>query len=116
MTLPKLYRNVWLKIEWLKDECVNGEHEQTGGDIYIEASRVKHPDNTWFWKISDYDKEYHEYELKMAGYFDEYDEFYYDISCEVREDFDERNLGYTWDRLTIKQQQNQEYLETSIPF
>lgn len=107
MKLPKLYRKVWLKIEWLKDECVNGEHEQTGGDIYIEAKRVKNPDNTWFWQMSKWDIEENLWELRMAGYFDGEGEFMYDVSYDVRTYFNERDLGFSYNRPTIKKQLEQ---------
>jgi len=110
MKLPKLYRKVWLKIEWLKDECINGEHEQTDGHIYIESRRVKNPDNSWFWKIDPLDIENNRWELEMAGYFCEYDEFYYELEYKNPYPWNEGDWCYAYQRPTIKQQVTQQDL------
>ncbi len=107
MELPKLYRKVWLKIEWLKDECVNGEHEQTEGYIYIEARRVKGSDNLWFWKIDTCDVENNRWELEMAGYLSEYDEFYYEVVYKNPNPYKEGDWCYPYQRMTIKEQLEQ---------
>ena len=121
MKLPKLYRKVWLKIEWLKDECVNGEHEQTCGDIYIEAKRVKKPDNTWCWQVSNWDIEENRCTLEMAGYFDGDDEFMYDIELKNpnHSPYNEGDWCYAYQRLTIKEQIDQKsYIQEleDLPF
>ena len=107
MKLPKLYRKVWLKIEWLKDECINGEHVQTDGYIYIESRRVKSPDNSWFWQIDPWDIEENRWELEMAGYFDGEDEFYYALEYKNPSPYNEGDWCYAYQRPTIKEQLSQ---------
>ena len=110
MKLPKLYRKVWLKIEWLNDECINGDHVQTDGNIYIESMRVKNPDNSWRWQIDQFDIENNRWELEMAGYFCEYDEFYYELEYKNPYPYNEGDWCYAYQRPTIKEQAAQQDL------
>ena len=47
--LPRLYRVVSCKIEYVHDYCVNGEHDQRCGDYWIQARRVIDEELGWKW-------------------------------------------------------------------
>ncbi len=47
--LPKLYRVVSCKIEYVHDYCVNGEHDQRCGDYWIQVRRVLDDELGWKW-------------------------------------------------------------------
>lgn len=47
--LPKLYREVGCKIEYVHDHCVNGEHDQRCGDYWLQVKRVKCDKLGWKW-------------------------------------------------------------------
>ena len=58
----KLYREFWAEFEWLHDECVNGEHEQTDGTFLLRLVKVIGQDGMPMYKhicdgfnASDYD-------------------------------------------------------------
>ena len=48
-----MYSVVWCKIEWVKDYCVNGDHDQQVGDHWLQVRRVIDTDNgNWKWVIA----------------------------------------------------------------
>lgn len=47
--LPKLYKEVGCKIEYVHDYLVNGEHDQRCGDYWLQVKRVKCRDLGWKW-------------------------------------------------------------------
>lgn len=115
MELPKLYRRCWVKLYWLTDTCEGGEHVQRDGYYHLKARRALKPDKSWFWQLDKWDAEQCKYELSLVDDLDNEDMFEGVVYKEPFP-FDERNLGYTWSRRTIKQQKNQEWLGESIPF
>ena len=54
MKLPKLYRKVYLKFEWIIDGLQGGEHYQDWGFNYIPAMRVLDTKGNWFWSVVDW--------------------------------------------------------------
>jgi hypothetical protein len=115
MELPKLYRVCWVKLYWLTDTCEGGEHVQRDGYYHLKARRALKSDKSWFWQLDKWDAEQCKYELSLVDDLAPEDMFEGFIYKEPFP-FDERNLGYVWNRPTIKQQKNQEWLEQSIPF
>lgn len=102
MKLPKLYRVCWVKLYWLTDTCEDGEHVQRDGYHILKARRALRPDKSWFWQIDKWDARQCERELSQVDDLNPEDMFegviYKDPYL-----FDERNLGYTWSRSTIKE-------------
>ena len=47
--LPRMYSIVWCSIEWVRDYCVNGEHDQQVGHYLIQVRRARNDDNSWSW-------------------------------------------------------------------
>ena len=117
MELPKLYRVCWVKLYWLTNTCEGGEHVQRDGYFHLRARRSLRADKSWFWQIDKWDRNCDDvkYHLEMA------------LECEPENQFegwvykypfpfDERNLGYAWNRPTIKDQKYQKILEAEIPW
>jgi len=52
MSPPKLYRVVYLEIEWLTDTCEGGEHVQRSGIYYVPA-RLVISEGVRLWQILD---------------------------------------------------------------
>ncbi|MFT5450846.1 MAG: hypothetical protein ACI9N9_000326 [Enterobacterales bacterium] len=116
MKLPKLYRVCWVKLYWLTDTCEGGEHVQLDGYYHLRARRVLNIDKSWFWQIDKWDAEQCKWELSMVDDLDPKDMFE-DVVYKNPCTWSERDyLGYTYNRYTIKQRENQDYLESSIPF
>lgn len=55
MKLPKLYRVVYLELEWLTNTCEGGEHVQRSGYEYPRA-RLVIIDGMKSWQIIDKDR------------------------------------------------------------
>ena len=73
--LPKMYRVVYAKIEWITDTLEGGEHVQRCGDYYSQVRRVITP-NGWKWQaLWKNDVDYHWYqwldETPWTGYEDD---------------------------------------------
>lgn len=49
MKLPKLYRKIWIKWEWVSDECWDGFHHQDSGYHYYQVRRVISDSGDWDW-------------------------------------------------------------------
>lgn len=64
MKLPKLYRVVYLELEWVTDECWDGDHYQDTGVVYPRA-RVVIKGGVKVWQIIDTET------AKIALYDDE---------------------------------------------
>lgn len=62
MKLPKLYRKVWIKWEWMTGHCFGGVHIQNSGVEYFQIYRTKSSDNKWYWKLVDESKEHNTWE------------------------------------------------------
>lgn len=103
MKLPKLYRVCWVKLYWLTDTCEGGEHVQRDGYFKLRARRVLRQDKSWFWQIDEWDRNCGDvkYHLEMAEEERPEDQF---EGWEYKEPypFDERNLGYSYNRQAIK--------------
>ncbi len=54
MKPPKLYRVVYLELEWVRDECWDGEHHQSCGMVYPRA-RVVIKNGVKTWQVIDVD-------------------------------------------------------------
>ena len=108
MKLPKLYRKVYLKFEWIIDSLQGGEHCQDWGYNYIPAMRVLDTEGDWFWSVIDWC----EFKDEHKEYFDKYNHH----ECDGWSDFDLNlldddgqfiNYYYPYNRLTIKEQKQQ---------
>ena len=108
MKLPKLYRKVYLKFEWIIDSLQGGEHCQDWGFNYIPAMRVLDAKGNWFWSVIDWC----EFKDEHKKYFDKYNHHEEDGWS----DFDYNRLDddgqiisyyYPYNRLTIKEQKQQ---------
>ena len=104
MKLPKLYRKVYLKFEWIIDSLQGGEHHQDWGFTYIPSMRVLDVKGNWFWRVIDW------YGLdEEKEYFDKYSHH----ECDGWDEFDLNNLDEDgqlhlnyhccYNRLTIKE-------------
>lgn len=112
MKIPKLYRNIWIEIYWLTDTCEGGEHVQRDGYSYIEARRALDTDNNWFWQIHPYYKD--EFKAVIEG--EEPECWLPDVLYKSPFDFDERNLGYSFNRRTIKEIKADEISRNNFDF
>ena len=57
--LPKLYRVVYVKVDWIRDSDYGGlAHKQEGGTLSVKMRRVIGNDNrAVFVPVNDYDKD-----------------------------------------------------------
>ena len=103
MDLPKLYRVVYLEIEWITDTCEGGEHVQRGG-VYYTPARLVLDGGVKRWQTLDpnFDDPYFE-----ADDLEDFDWHPYDI--EYKEWLDENRHNPNWGRTyaTIKEQAKQ---------
>lgn len=78
-----MYSVVWCKIDWVKDYCVNGEHDQQVGDHWLQVRRVIDTDNgNWKWVIA---KEKCTFYFDWLGKYDQQDinEHLYNCSTDL---------------------------------
>ncbi|CAL9956596.1 hypothetical protein VPHK46_0020 [Vibrio phage K46] len=74
--LPKLYRKVFVKLDWCHDSLVGGEHRQAEGIHYVKARRALKDDGSWFWQLIDDMYYYSDYdERNIRGYFCDMDDY-----------------------------------------
>lgn len=66
--LPKLYRVVYGRFEWVHDELIDGDHRQTCGVHYIKIKRVLISNNEWKWSFAESVEFVHWHDLQ---YFEE---------------------------------------------
>ncbi len=104
MKLPKLYRKVYLKFEWIVDSLQGGEHHQDWGYNYLQAMRVLDEDGNWFWQITywrdlEEEKEY----FDKYNHHDENGWSEFDLN-NLDEDGQLHNYHCAYNRLTIKEQ------------
>ena len=72
MKLPKLYRVVYLELEWLTDTCEGGEHVQRGGYNYPRA-RLVLKNGVRAWQVIDKDlipNDYEQCDFEPADYYE----------------------------------------------
>lgn len=80
--LPKLYRVVYLEIEWITDTCEGGEHIQRGGVYYtpvrlvinkgVKIWQTLDPNfNDQYFERDDLDYDWHSHDLELAEYMEE---------------------------------------------
>ena len=89
--LPKLYRKVYIKLDWIHDSIVGGEHCQTEGVHYIKAARSLKSDGSWFWQLVDDMYYYGDYDEKnIRSYFSKMDSYLGDVEwCDREPRWDE---------------------------
>ena len=75
--LPKLYRRVYLALEWVTDELRGGEHYQDSGIEYIPFRLALDPSGIKFWQCTDPS-------LLAANYY-----------------FDKSDMNYKWGNLDL---------------
>lgn len=72
--LPKLYRKVFVKLDWIHDSLVGGEHCQAEGVHHVKARRALKRDGSWFWQLVDDMYLYSHYdERNIRDYFTDMD-------------------------------------------
>lgn len=104
MKLPKLYRKVYLKFEWIVDSLQGGEHHQDWGFNYIPAMRVLDTEGDWFWSVTDWcGLEGDERHFGKYTHHEEDGWSAFDLN-ELDEDGQFNNYHCSYNRLTIKEQ------------
>ena len=76
---PKLYRPVYIAIEWIHDTIRGGEHHQESGTHWVKVKRVIGSDGSVVWVLAESLWQYCEYDKRnimgyikgMKPYFDE---------------------------------------------
>ncbi|AUR89607.1 hypothetical protein NVP1127O_15 [Vibrio phage 1.127.O._10N.286.52.E12] len=84
--LPKLYRKVFVKLDWCHDQIVGGEHHQAEGVHHVKARRALKDDGSWFWKLID-DMHYYSDcdERNIRSYFCDLDSYLNEVEWCDRE-------------------------------
>lgn len=124
MKLPKLYRVVYVEIEYCIDHCYDGVHTTDEGEYYTKAHIVIDKSGLRRWKFLDKDfTECPDYKYVEDGLF--IDENAIDFNwCSVDKRMVEIDEKYkhspynNWDRPTIKEQKqwNSEFESICFPF
>ena len=72
---PKLYRPVYIAIEWIHDTIRDGEHHQDSGVNWVKVKRVIGSDGSVLWVITESLWQYCEYDKRnITGYVREIDD------------------------------------------
>lgn len=115
MKLPKLYRRVYLEIEWITDTCEGGEHVQRSGIYYVPARLVldcgvkawqilDEDFNDPYFEIDDLEYEWHSYDLEYEEWRDNnrHNPQWSRTYRTIREQEEARVRLESWDKLTFK--------------
>lgn len=100
----KLYSPIYAVIDWVHDECVNGEHEQTCGEHVIKVVKVLGADRLPHYKAVSMD---------CVHFISEYDEA---CTMECIEDgcFSVRKKAWSYRENKTQEQINQENIEAQM--
>lgn len=100
----KLYRPIYAVVDWVHDECVNGEHEQTCGEHVIKVVKVLGDNRMPYYKVVSMD---------CVNFVSDYDEA---CTLECIEDgcFSVRKKRWSWRDGKTQEQINKSNVEAQM--